>query len=125
MVAQMIAPRRSVLVVVDVQNDFCHEAGVLGRAGHDMTAIQAAVDRLLGLVEAARRAGVPIIWVRTQHDGWTNSAVWLSQRAKEHRRIGDLVQETVEKAYAVEREASNLLEQAKRRVEEFVEQEAG
>lgn len=32
--------------------------------------------------------------------------------AKEHRRIG-------------EREASNLLEQAKRRVEELVEQEAG
>lgn len=45
--------------------------------------------------------------------------------AKEHRRIGDLVQETVEKAYAAEREASNLLEQAKRRVEELVEQEAG
>lgn len=35
--------------------------------------------------------------------------------AKEHRRI----------AYAAEREASNLLEQAKRRVEELVEQEAG
>lgn len=33
--------------------------------------------------------------------------------AKEHRRIGDLVQ------------ASNLLEQAKRRVEELIEQEAG
>jgi len=43
---------------------------------------------------------------------------------KEHRRIGDLVQETVEKAYAAEQQASNLLEQAKRRVEELIEQEA-
>lgn len=44
---------------------------------------------------------------------------------KEHRRIGDLVQRTVEKAYAAERDASDLLEQAKRRVEELIEQVSG
>jgi len=41
---------------------------------------------------------------------------------KEHNRIGDLVQATVEKAYAAEREASNLIDQAKRRVDQLVEQ---
>lgn len=41
---------------------------------------------------------------------------------KEHNRIGDLVQTTVEKAYAAERQASNLLGQAKRRVEALIEQ---
>ncbi len=41
---------------------------------------------------------------------------------KEHSRIGDLVQATVEKAYAAEQQATNLLEQAKRRVEELIEQ---
>lgn len=40
---------------------------------------------------------------------------------KEHRRIGNLVQETIEKAYAAERMASGLLEQAKHRVEELIE----
>ncbi len=42
----------------------------------------------------------------------------------DHQRIGELVQETVEKAHAAEREATNLLEQAKRRVEELIENTA-
>jgi hypothetical protein len=40
---------------------------------------------------------------------------------KEQQRIGDLVQETVENAYNAERDATNLLEQAKRRVERLIE----
>jgi len=44
--------------------------------------------------------------------------------SKEHRRIGNLIQETVEKAYAAEQQASDLLEQAKRQVEKLIEQEA-
>ena len=44
---------------------------------------------------------------------------------KEQQRIGNLVQETVEKAQSAEREASDLLENAKRRVEELIEQGAG
>ena len=43
---------------------------------------------------------------------------------KEHRKIGNLVQVTVEKAYTAEPQASNLLEKAKRRVEELIEQDA-
>lgn len=42
---------------------------------------------------------------------------------REHKRIGDLVQETLEEAYAAERKASDLLKQAKRKVEELIEQE--
>jgi hypothetical protein len=42
---------------------------------------------------------------------------------KEHNRIGDLVRETAESAYSAERQASELLEQAKRRVEELIEKE--
>lgn len=41
---------------------------------------------------------------------------------KEQNRIGDLVQETVEKAYQAECEAATLLKRAKRRVEELIEQ---
>jgi Type I restriction modification DNA specificity domain len=43
---------------------------------------------------------------------------------KEQQRIGNLVQETVERAHSAEREASNLLQNAKRRVEELIEQGA-
>jgi len=74
-----LAPSRCVLVAVDVQNDYCDDAGALGRAGHALADIQAAVRRLQGLVDAARRAGVPVVWVRTEHDGWTDSAAWLGR----------------------------------------------
>jgi ureidoacrylate peracid hydrolase len=77
-----IRPEACVLVVVDVQNDYCHEDGVFGRAGRDLGPIQAAVERLLGLVETARRARVPVIWVRTQHDRWTDSAMWLGRQVR-------------------------------------------
>jgi hypothetical protein len=43
---------------------------------------------------------------------------------KEQQRIGNLVQETVERAHSAEREASVLLENVKRRVEELIEQGA-
>jgi ureidoacrylate peracid hydrolase len=77
--AELIAPNRCVLLVVDVQNDYCDDAGAFGRAGRDMRAIQAAVERILDVVATARRAGVPIIWVRTEHDQWTDSAAWLGR----------------------------------------------
>jgi ureidoacrylate peracid hydrolase len=75
----LIAPDRCVLLVVDVQNDYCHDDGAFGRAGRDMRPIQAAVERVLDVVAAARRAGVPIVWVRTEHDEWTDSAAWLGR----------------------------------------------
>jgi ureidoacrylate peracid hydrolase len=77
-----LAPERSVLLVIDVQNDFCDAAGAFGRAGHDLTHVQAAVARLVAFVAAARGARVPVVWVRTQHDRWTDSPAWLDRKAR-------------------------------------------
>ena len=79
---ELLTPDRSVLLVVDVQNDFCHLDGVFGRAGVDLGMIHAAVDRILWLVEAARRAGVPVVWIKTHHDRWTNSPMWLTREMR-------------------------------------------
>lgn len=78
----MMAPEQCVLLVVDVQNDFCHDDGAFGRAGRDLGMIQAAVERIEGLVAAARRARVPVVWIKTQHDHWTDSARWLSRESR-------------------------------------------
>ncbi len=75
------------LVVVDVQNDYCHDDGTFGRAGCDLTAVRAAVDRIVTLVDVARRASVPVEWVRTQHDDWTDSVMW---RRRGVRRVGNV-----------------------------------
>ncbi len=92
MVAQMtpelgtlLAPDRSVLVVIDVQNDFCHDDGVFGQAGIQLSAIQAAVESLLSFIEAARSAGLPIIFVKTHHDRWTNTPAWLTRHIRRGR----------------------------------------
>ncbi len=59
-----IAPARTALVLIDMQVDFALPDGALGRQGFDMTAPQTAVKKAQGLAEAARRAGVAVVFVR-------------------------------------------------------------
>jgi len=81
--AQRFAPARAALVVVDVQNDFCHPEGVSARKGHDVAAAVEMVPRLEELVRRAREAGVTVVFIRTTHDPIVDSAVW-------NTRMGDV-----------------------------------
>ena len=54
---------RSALIVIDMQNDFCHRDGWLGQIGVDVDGARAAIPHLRRVVPAARAAGLPIIWV--------------------------------------------------------------
>lgn len=65
------------LLVVDVQNDFCHQDGFFGKLGMDMNAVQNAARRIAKLLPIARRAGVPVIFVTMEHDSLTNSSAWI------------------------------------------------
>ena len=65
---ERIDPASTALVVVDVQNDFASPQGVCGMVGDDVSAIPAMVDRLVGLIESARKAGVLIVYLRTIYD---------------------------------------------------------
>jgi ureidoacrylate peracid hydrolase len=71
--AERVDPKTTALVVVDVQNDFCHSDSPLAKAGNDMSAAQDMVPRLLQLVDAARGAGTTIIWVKMLHAEYTTS----------------------------------------------------
>ena len=55
-------PDRTALVVVDVQNGFCHPDGSL-----HAPASEAAVEPVAGLVETARDAGVQVVYTRDVH----------------------------------------------------------
>ncbi len=83
----VIPPAECAVIVVDVQNDYCHDEGVFGRSGAALGAIQAAADRIEGLVEVARRAGVPVIWVRTEHGPFTDSPMWLGRGVRQRGPI--------------------------------------
>ncbi|WP_326836683.1 isochorismatase family cysteine hydrolase [Amycolatopsis rhabdoformis] len=56
------------VVVIDVQNDYCHPDGVFARAGLRVTDLDVLVERINALVAAARAGGHPVVWVRMEWD---------------------------------------------------------
>ncbi|HJS45636.1 MAG TPA: cysteine hydrolase [Rhizomicrobium sp.] len=79
-----IAPNRTAVMVIDCQVDFGAPDGAMARRGADMTAPQAALAKAVGLVDAARGAGVKIIFVRLLTRGESRIA-----REARLRRGGD------------------------------------
>jgi ureidoacrylate peracid hydrolase len=60
----LLTRERTALIVVDVQNGFCHPDGSTARMGLDQTLTIAAIPGCARLVAAAREAGVPVIYTR-------------------------------------------------------------
>jgi len=75
---------RTAVLVVDVQNDFCAVGGRAARRGTDLTAIVEALPRMSELLDAARTAGVPVIYVQntTRPDGRLCGTADLARRAR-------------------------------------------
>jgi nicotinamidase-related amidase len=61
---EIAAPGHTALVVVDMQNDLVNEDGAFARQGADVSAYGQMVPRLRGLIDAAREAGVLVVFVR-------------------------------------------------------------
>lgn len=59
-----IAPNRTALLLIDFQVDFGAPDGAMARRGADMAASQAALAKAQILVDAARAAGVAVVFVR-------------------------------------------------------------
>jgi ureidoacrylate peracid hydrolase len=79
-----IDPSNTRLLVIDIQNDFCHPEGWFARHGNDVTLIREAVDRLLHFLPIARCVGVKPIFVRAIYD-----RVYLSRPMRERQeRLG-------------------------------------
>ncbi|MEO8152491.1 MAG: cysteine hydrolase [Rhizobacter sp.] len=55
--------QRTVLVVIDMQNDFCTQGGWADHVGSDYAADRAPIAPLNRLTPALRRHGVPIVWL--------------------------------------------------------------
>ncbi|WP_297506836.1 cysteine hydrolase [uncultured Caulobacter sp.] len=80
-----IAPSRTAVVVIDIQVDFASAEGALG-AYVDMAVVQPAVAAAERLVETARGAGVPVVFVGLFTTPETDSASW---KERLRRRGGD------------------------------------
>ena len=85
-----IAPNRTAVIVIDCQVDFGAPDGEMARRGADMTAPQAALAGAVRLVDAARRAGVKIVFVRLlSHPGGENK-IAREAKARHHDDQSDL-----------------------------------
>ena len=77
--SEKIDPRHTALVVIDMQNDFCHEDGAKARDGADVSHVQAVVPALQSLLDGAHEAGVPVIFTQAWHNEWNDSEVRLER----------------------------------------------
>lgn len=83
--AAWIAPSRTAVLVIDIQVDFASSDGALGPYV-DMAAVQPAVMAAERLVEAARAAGTPVVFVGLFTSPETDSPSW---KERMRRRGGD------------------------------------
>jgi ureidoacrylate peracid hydrolase len=85
---QKIEPPHTALIVVDVQNDFCAAGGFMDAEGMDLSSAQAMAERLPAVIQAARDAGVLVVFVRNIYSSDRNnylSDTWLEQAARRRR----------------------------------------
>ncbi len=62
--AMLLKKDGTALIVVDMQNAFCHLDGSIARIGHNIEMLQAAIAGCQRLVETARVREVPIVFTR-------------------------------------------------------------
>ncbi|MBI2854175.1 MAG: cysteine hydrolase [Chloroflexi bacterium] len=76
---EMVNPRNAAVLVIDIQNDFCHPEGGVAKKGVDVSLMMGVVPNIVNLVDQGRRAKVPIIFIRTGHTRWTRSEAWVNK----------------------------------------------
>ena len=75
-----VVPSHTAVLVVDIQNDFCHPDGYVGRKfGVDAYANQSLAARNQDLTSQARSLGATIIWIKAIYDPEYLSAPMLSK----------------------------------------------
>lgn len=87
---ELVAPKHSALIVIDVQNDLCLKGaygGMIEKQRLDISTYEDTIKNIRSVLEAARKAKVMIIY--TQHTALPNSvsvsAAQMRWRMKMHR----------------------------------------
>jgi ureidoacrylate peracid hydrolase len=83
--AELVDPKAAALVVIDVQNDFCHDQGHFARHGKDLRSIQAIVPGVVRFVSQAQALGVRTFFVQqtTLPNGRSDSPAWLRFKCRD------------------------------------------
>ncbi|MBM6595310.1 cysteine hydrolase family protein [Microvirga pudoricolor] len=82
---ELVNPATTALVVVDVQNDFCHPEGHFARYKKDLSATQAAMPALVSFVTRVQDLGIRVVFIRQQTlpGGKSDSPAWLRFKCRD------------------------------------------
>ncbi|MFA9558170.1 cysteine hydrolase family protein [Evansella sp. AB-rgal1] len=77
--SKLIQPERTALIVVDMQNDYCHPDGAMAASGQNVSMVDTMTPNLSRLIDHARKNDVEVIFIQTIHEDCTNSPTWKSR----------------------------------------------
>jgi ureidoacrylate peracid hydrolase len=75
-----LVPGRTVLVNIDLQNDFLHGDGWYAKSDIDISHMQRVVEPIERLVAACRERGVPVVWTRHGTHGAEDGGPFMELR---------------------------------------------
>lgn len=76
---ELVDPAKSAVIVVDMQNDFCHPEGSCAKAGSDVSAAVAMAPTLQRLLDGARAVGTKVVFIQCIHTNETDSEAWIGR----------------------------------------------
>ncbi|MFC1930108.1 cysteine hydrolase family protein [Chloroflexota bacterium] len=91
--AKKILPEQTAILVIDIQNDFCHNNGIQAKRGLDVNQAQEMVPNLLKFLNEARKYHLLIIYIRYITTKWSLSPVLLEPDMKYPEHLRPLCQE--------------------------------
>lgn len=64
---ELLQSQKSALLVIDLQNAFCHRDGTLGKSGLDTEHLRSIIPQLRRTIERCHEAGLPVLWTIQEH----------------------------------------------------------
>jgi nicotinamidase-related amidase len=76
---EVLDPAHTALLVIDMQNDLLREEGAYASRGEDASLVQAVIEPVGDLIDAARAAGVLVVYTQntTLPNGLSDSPAWM------------------------------------------------
>jgi len=76
---ELVDVARSAVLVIDMQNDYCHPDGACALSGQDIAQRPAVAANIQRVIDAAHQARRPVLFIKTTHDAANDSPAWLAR----------------------------------------------